>query len=305
MSKTSENICLSCKELVPEEENVMTCCECDYPYHLGNCSGISESTFRSKGEAYHKSWRCPTCRIGKTRGSQIEKPKKEQCGDVANQLLSINTKLDSLLSLRDTVSGIERAIQHMSDMYDGVLERLARQESDMNEVKMKIVKLEKNETSREVSQLKQEIHELEWRSRRLNLEVHGIPQTDNEILLERINEIAVKLEVPRLSGTEVASLDRLPAKPNKVPGVIIKFTRQVVRDQWLEKKYKLKRNETSIYLQENLTRQNRALLYATKTWARENNYQYVWHKNGSILTRKRDGDRARVIRNEEDLRETV
>lgn len=301
----SENICLSCKELLPEDGQVMTCCECKYQYHVGNCSGISETTFRSKGKAYHKGWRCSTCQIGTRRGSLNEKAKKEQGTDIASQLLSINAKLDSLLPLKETVNSIEQSIEHMSQKYDEVLQRLAKQESDMEEVKKRIAKLEKSETPREVSLLKQEIHELEWRGRRLNLEVHGVPQTENEKLLDKLNEVAVKLDVPLLSETEVASVHRLPAKPNKVPGIIIKFTRQIVRDQWLEKKRRLNRNETTIYLQENLTRYNRALLYTTKTWARENSYQFVWHKNGTIFARKRDGDRALVIRREEDLRGNV
>lgn len=81
-----------------------------------------------------------------------------------------------------------------------------------------------------------------------------------------------------------------------MPGVIVKFTRQSVRDQWLENKRKLKRNEKTFYLQENMTRHNRALLYAAKIWAREKNYHFVWHKNGSILARKRDGNRVVVIK---------
>lgn len=51
----------------------------------------------------------------------------------------------SILSLSDsdTVSGIEASIQHMSDKYDEVLERMAQQVSDMSEVESRIVKLEK------------------------------------------------------------------------------------------------------------------------------------------------------------------
>lgn len=38
--------------------------------------------------------------------------------DIASMLVTINEKLDSLILLRDTVTNIERSIQHLSDKYD-------------------------------------------------------------------------------------------------------------------------------------------------------------------------------------------
>lgn len=62
----------------------------------------------------------------------------------------------------------------------------------------------------DTNQLKQAIHELEWRSRRLNTGIHRLPQVQNEKLLDRVNEVAEKLKVPVLSEFDVTSLYRLP-----------------------------------------------------------------------------------------------
>lgn len=300
--KDGDDGCLSCQESLPEEGNAMTCCECGYRYHVGNCSGVSEATFKTKGEAYRKTWRCSTCRTAKTRGgSQSDKGKKDQPVDVAALLLSINRKLDSLLPLKETVDGIEQSVQAMSEKYDEVLARLTQHDNNMKDLRKRVEKLEQKDPTEEVKQLRQTVHELEWRSRRLNLEIHGIPQVANENLLDKVNEVAQKLSVPILSEAEVTSMHRLPSNPNRVPGVIVRFSRQTTRDRWLASKSNLRRTETTIYVQENMTRQNRALLSATKTWAREHGYQFAWHKNGKILVRKKAGDRAVVIESEGKL----
>lgn len=70
---------------------------------------------------------------------------------------------------------------------------------------------------------KQYTSQLEWRSRCLNIEIRGFPEVQNEKLLDRVNEVAEKLKVPVLSGTDVTSLHRLPSASNKVPGVIVRF----------------------------------------------------------------------------------
>ncbi|XP_042144511.1 uncharacterized protein LOC121834791 [Ixodes scapularis] len=111
------NTCLSCNEALSEKSLKMKCVECEYSYHLGACSGIQESTFKTKGESWHSAWRCQTCRISKQRSS---KPKKDSEVDVMVALAAMNKKLDSLLDLKETVNGIEQAIQMLSDKYDGM-----------------------------------------------------------------------------------------------------------------------------------------------------------------------------------------
>lgn len=305
MDPTSENVCLVCNDELPADDKMMTCVECEYSYHLGACSGIAESTFKSKTDISRKSWRCPTCRIAKTKSGQSVKGKKEP--EFSSILVEINKKLSCLVELKDTVSEIEASIKMMSEKYDKLLESTNRHDKEITNMKKKLELLEKNETQSELNQLRQTVNDLEWRDRRLNLEIHGIPQSDGENLMSIINDVATKLNVPALGGSDISALHRLPARPDKLPGIIVRFAQQSIRDKWWESRRVLRRGNGDsrrdmLFIQENLTKQNRALLWTTKEWARNKDYRFVWHSGGKILVRKKEGERAIVVKCEADLR---
>lgn len=105
-----------------------------------------------------------------------------------------------------------------------------------------------------------------------------------------VNSVGAKLNGPALSGSDISALHRLPAKPDKIPGIIVRFTQQSVRDQWWNGQMVLRRSNghrrrDTVFIQENLTKQNRALLCMTTEWARNRNFRFVWHAGGKILVR--------------------
>lgn len=125
--------------------------------------------------------------------------------------------------------------------------------------------------------------------------------SEHENLLDKLNQVAIKLDVPLLSENEVVALHRLPARPDKVPGIIVRFARQDTREQWFNQRKKLNRTGEDAYILENLTTQNRALLWKTREWAKQNDYRYTWHRNGKIFVRRADGDKAILIKSEMNL----
>lgn len=124
-----------CNEELNDDDGKITCVECEYSYHLGTCSGLSESTFKSRNDASRRTWRCQTCRVGKSKSGQGAKSKKEP--ELFTILVDINRKLDSLMTLKDTVAGIALAVQTMSDKYDDVLQSLGRHEKEIGDLKKK------------------------------------------------------------------------------------------------------------------------------------------------------------------------
>lgn len=115
------------------------------------------------------------------------------------------------------------------------------------------------------------------------MEFHGVPKTEGENLLSKVNELARVLDVPELTIHEVAAVHRLPSRPEKIPGIVVRFTSQATRDVWLDKKAKLRTTGTNIYINENLTKFNRELLVKMKEWARQKGFSYVWHRNGKLF----------------------
>lgn len=296
-----DEFCVTCNEAVLENALRMTCADCEYVYHLGKCSGVSETTFKTKNDAYKKAWRCPTCRNAKQRGGQTGKQTQESDSDVASMLGAISQKLDSLMPLKEQVNGIEKAVTHLSAQYDEILARINQNENETKQLKKRLEKLEQSKADAEINKLKQEVNVLEWRSRKQNLEIHGISQSTGENLIAKVNEVAKRLDVPELSKSDIVTVHRLPPKSNKIPGIIVRFTNQETRDRWIDNRRKLTRGPDSVYIQENLTLSDRSLLWMTKEWARANRHQYVWYRNGKIFIRKSDGEPALVIASVADL----
>lgn len=168
--------------------------------------------------------------------------------DVLKELLRINgilagiveitETLDTLMTVKTTVNNIQISIQQMSDKYDDVLKELSRRAKEINAIKKRLDLVEATNSGNEVRKLKAEANNLEQYSLRQNSEVRGLPQTENEHLLPKLNDLARKLELNELADNDLESVKRLPAQPGKIPAVMMRFASRVKRDQWMEKKTK-------------------------------------------------------------------
>lgn len=96
-----------------------------------------------------------------------------------------------------------------------------------------------------------------------------------------IKEIAVKLQLPELTDEAVEAVHRLRAKEGKTPPLLVRFTERKMRDIWIQKRVAL-RNE-HIYINENVTRRNRNLLWQAKNRAKDEAYTFVWSRNGKLV----------------------
>ncbi|KAG0445584.1 hypothetical protein HPB47_013632 [Ixodes persulcatus] len=155
-------------------------------------------------------------------------------------------------------------------------------DSDIKELKKKVNELEQERKTDETAQIKTELNKLEQYGRMNNLEVHGLAETPNENLLDKLNTIADKIQAPRLTKDNVEAVHRVPNKAKKVPMVIVRFVNRNDRNMWLQIKQKLRREASAdnVYLQENMTASNRKLFYDVRMKAKYLGYKFVWHKEG-------------------------
>lgn len=216
-----DTICHKCSDNIDVNNCFIQCSECSCAYHLGACCGLSEATYKSKGEEYRRSWRCPDCR--KPKSSATSSNETEGL-PIAALLLEINRKLDELLPLKQTVNDIEASIKHVSEQYDKVVADVTKNSNEIKNMKTRLSKLEETKADVELQRVTEAINELEYHSRKLNVEIHGLPVKNDECLMTTMNEIASKLNLPLLTEQSVTGLHRLPSKPDKVPGVIIGFS---------------------------------------------------------------------------------
>ncbi|KAH7937235.1 hypothetical protein HPB49_009269 [Dermacentor silvarum] len=193
----------------------------------------------------------------------------------------------------------------MSAKYDEILKEVSNHNTQIKNISSRVTKLEEAKVDTEIQRVSAAINDLEFQTRKLNIEIHGLKRQKDECLMTEMNKIASKLELPPLTETVVSALHRLPSRADKIPAIIVRFTRLETKEQWISKRGILHTVQSDLYMTENLTPQNRVLLRATKTWADENPYRFAWHRNGKILVRKCEGERAQVIKSVTDLERLV
>lgn len=310
-----DDVCLHCKKIIYDDNTVLQCTECHFSYHLGTCAGLTEKSLRGKKPGFKETWKCQTC-LGakaKLRSTHEDVSATKVTPDVQQQLTQITSMLailaplkqrvDELAVMKETVMHIEKSVQAMSDNYDEVLKKMKEHDSEIKQLKKKVSQLEQDRKTDETAQLKKELNKLEQYGRKNNLEVHGLMETLNENLLEKLNKIADKIEVPRLTKENVEAVHRVPTKAKKPPMVIVRFVNQHERNAWLHNKQKL-RSETSndnVYLSENMTALNRQLFYDVRMKAKLLGYKFAWHKEGCSYVRKQEGEPTIRIEHMGDL----
>lgn len=304
--------CLTCHEKISDSQHV-TCSSCEYDYHTGSCSGVmGRDLKKQKTDGTIRQWLCKTCENSSRRGgtSTPDKVSKENCAlkdDVVkiqtklNALLPLIEKIDSLLELKGIAAGLQKSVEHMSDQYDQVMTRLTTQDREIAEVKVRVSRVERLSDEQELSSLRCHVNDEQY-GRRQNLEIHGLSRSDNENLLDAVNYLGVSLGLTPLSEPDIESIHCLPAKNGHVPPVIIRFVARKTKENWQQKgKRELRESGSKVRFYDNLTPQNKRLLWLTCTKASEIGYRYVWQKDGKILVRKGSGEPVLRVSNESDL----
>lgn len=193
---------------------------------------------RSVQKTGEKTWRCDKCKTG---GQKSETDAEGVSTDsiVAQQLHSLELKIDALLALPSKLQSMETAVQLLSNKFDEFSERLHAQETATKDLSKRVDKLEKSKVDKDVALMAQDLDKLEYCSRRMNLEIHGITETEGEDLVAKVNEIAKQISLPSLTRSGLKTIHRLPAKPGKTRGIIVRFMNQETRDNWLSKRRQL------------------------------------------------------------------
>ena len=167
------------------------------------------------------------------------------------------------------------------------------------------------------------LDDIEQYGRRQNLEIVGIPTKPGENTNKIVQEVAKLMKI-NLSEDQISTSHRLPApqrpKNNDTssgsrkilasPPIIARFLSRDVRNS-LYANRKLLRDAnlkeffvdgtTQIFVNENLTRFRKNLLWRTKQKAKDNGFKYVWTRNGNICVRLSENCDAIMIKNEQDL----
>ncbi|CAN7940031.1 unnamed protein product [Ixodes pacificus] len=286
--------CLSCLKKIGHDAACIKCSECANYYHMGKCSGLTKNVMKSMNDVEISEWQCNTCKLYSQRQSAT--PEVSQS---ALELTPNEEKLERLLKQNESISAKLTSVLHR--MHEELIVHLDNQDKTITELQRKIGELEGRISQRdeEVGELRKAIDNAELYSRRQNIEIHGMVQQPNEDIMSVINRVATKLDLAPVTPNDIEAAHRLKAKEGRITPILVRFTERRTRDLWVRKRTTL-RNE-NIYINENLTRALKSLLWSTKAHAKEKGYMYTWMKNGKIFVRQKEGAAVIQIESERDL----
>lgn len=152
------------------------------------------------------------------------------------------------------------------------------------------------------------IVQLEQYSRNKNLEIKGIPMSQDESLPKILQNIGNAIDEP-IVQSDVEVCHRIPTKVSTQSNILVQFCSRSKRDAVLEKARK-KRLSTSdvgfaqsaaVYINEHLCFELKKLLGMTIAKKKEKNWRFAWTKDGKIFARKTESSRALRIACVSDL----
>lgn len=169
----------------------------------------------------------------------------------------------------------------------------------------------------ELSETKAQLNNLEQYSRRLCLDVNGIPETPNEDTDRLIMDTA------KLAGVDIIREDidrshRVGAvKPGKPRTLLVRFVAYAKREAFYSARKLLRQPRqfegstvsaavaAKVFVTDNLTRENQYILYKARQYRKEGKLFAAWSDVGKLKVRQRESSPTTVIRSLQDLLKVV
>lgn len=163
----------------------------------------------------------------------------------------------------------------------------------------------------EIKELKKRMDKNENVLKERNIEIQGIPYIKDEKLGDTITDIGKNFGI-NLKTEDLDYIYRIRnnnRERNDKPGpVIVSFTRRENKEKFmLSRKHRslyarelgFENSKNQIFINEDLTKVNKDLLWKTRKVKKEKNFKYVWYKLGNIYLRKNDN--TEIIKISDDL----
>ncbi|KAJ2949730.1 hypothetical protein O0L34_g15662 [Tuta absoluta] len=304
--------CQKCKKVLGKKGLHFVCQgPCEGVFHRGCVKGLLADLKIGRVRNY-----CNNC---EDEGSDDENQNEGQDQeDMSKILKDIQKKVACIPSLKQQLEGICDSLNVLSDKYDTLIaehekskSKITKLEKAVTTVSNKCVYLEKHNTA-----LEQKLLEFEQASRNHNIEIVGIEQLPGENVKDIVIKIGNKLNVD-CTDIEWARRSRVPKVGSTKPAPILvgfKATGTGTRDNWLAQRRNLLDTtsdvitggsvKNKIYINEDLTKTTRALLWNTKKQLL-GIFKYIWISNGKILVKKTDGEKSICVRAESDIDDLI
>lgn len=271
------------------------------------CKGSCEAVFHKKcvTRGTFKNEKCEDCvSLPESHpGSPcVEEP------DIVLTLAAMNRKMDVVYKMEKKLSELTELVDFVSEKYDHLIKYQKSTEIKLKFLENQNIYLEKYNKS-----LEERVNELEEIDKQRKVEIAGLEKKENEDVAKIIVQVAGKLQ---MNISQIESAERVgrekPDADKPLPVVVTLRTKEA-RGEWIASRKKRltngevygTNNDSRIYINENLTRYKRNLLWVTKNQLKKT-FKYIWVQDGKILIRKSDEQKKIIsIRTERDIERVI
>lgn len=336
-SPPPENICKAC-DVPTTVSDMLTCSLCKRLKHY-ICNGLAETSFRKMSSENKGKWKCRSCKQSAPSSAEMNPQMKknlflenkvDDLEEVKRWMSEFQSDMkkhfdkktsevtNELIEVKKQLTEVSKAIDYFSSKYDDFFRELTEVKSVCQAQENEIIRLKEK-----MIHMEKKVEESDFEHKRRNLVALGVPEKINEDRNLLVETVAAAIGMDNFnSQTEIKEVIRLGALKSGTQRqprpLLIKFTRQITRDECLNKFRQLAREdkrgpglETNVLsenwsgsrwnMSEHLPTKTRLLLISARKTAQEKNFKYVWQKNGRIFLRKNDGDTPVWINSDEDL----
>lgn len=315
--------CFKCARIVNTKSPGVQCSKCNKWIHA-TCASITPEQLNALFTTESVDWKCRVCT------GTLKKPKRLSC-IMPDPEEDDNTDVEALPSedpredyqtmmgrmLREVRQVIrdelEKTLQFYSNKIDDYETKVNGYVDNIKTVERKCTDL-KNQCKNLILKneiLEQKVNAIEQKQKTNYVEICGIQEQEKEDIKEIVTSLIEKINLP-IKEVEKAYRKKMKNRSgnsNTSSDIIIVALREGCRDKWLQaaKEWNTgKQDNDKIYIRESLTPNNSFLLWKAKQELKTTNlFKYVWYKNGSVLARKRDNEKAYPIRCITDIEKLV
>lgn len=300
--------CGVCLKSLSANKLKLTCIDCNNVFHAG-CFKFSKADVDCL-TAEGIPWRCKPCESTRRKSMRLE-------SQVSEGNLTLDDVMKVITEIRDSQKNYERSFNETSDSLEEQIKENTNALKAQNEQNLRLTELiealrtENQELKKKVKTLEDRVEDMEQYSRSNCVEIQGIPYTPTEDVLSIVKDVGKALDLT-ISDSMVDTCHRLGVRQNgdKPPGIIVKFVRRIDKEELLRKR-RVKRtlstrhmsrpDDLPVYVNESLSPARRRLHAMARQYQRDNNYKFLWVRNGKILMRKEEKAPVKVISRQEDL----
>lgn len=230
--------------------------------------------------------------------------------------------LAEIKKLRTEMRDIANSCEFFANKYDEINSNIIKNNQFMESLVKEISELKQNNVKKDetIKQMQVQINTLEQQIIKNNIEIKNIPPSMNEDLVEVVKAIGKTINY-EIKDNEITDVYRTRPKNTERSLIIASFSshfsklhfvkqaraarpielRSVMQNTTNATNSNREWSNATVFVNNQLSRQNKQLLWMAKEKAKQENWSYVWETAGRVLARKNESAKTITIDTVDDV----